>query len=298
MKMEPPGLGVYEKGMPGSLSLEEKLAHAARSGFDYMELSIDETDEKLARLLWGTREIRALREAQDSAGIPIISLCLSGHRKYPLGHPDPSIQRESLRIMHGAILLAARLGLRLIQIAGYDVYYEPSTERTGEIFGENLARSVEMAAREGVVLAFETMETGFLNTVGKALSWVDRIQSPYLQIYPDLGNITNAALTHGTDVLADLAAGRGHLAALHLKESKPGTFREVPYGQGHVRFPEAVAVALKLGVRLFVGEFWYTGQEDWRDIMRGNEVFLRGALHRGQAIAEGGLRDARTGRSR
>jgi len=295
--MEPPALGVYEKGMPVSLSLSDKLMEAARSGFDSMELSIDETDEKLARLNWETGEIRALCEAQDRAGIAIRSLCLSGHRKYPLGHPDPAVQRESLRIMRGAIRLSARMGIPLIQLAGYDVYYEPSTERTSEIFGENLTRSVEMAAREGVVLAFETMETEFLNTVGKALSWVDRIQSPYLQIYPDLGNITNAALTHGTDVLADLAAGRGHLAALHLKESKPGIFREVPYGEGHVRFSEAAAVALKLGVRMFVGEFWYTGQDNWRDIMKGNEEFLRTALRRGETLAEGTYRGAGTGGS-
>ncbi len=29
------------------------------------------------------------------------------------------------------------------------------------------------------------METAFMNTVGKAMAYVDRIQSPYLQVYPD-----------------------------------------------------------------------------------------------------------------
>jgi hypothetical protein len=37
----------------------------------------------------------------------------------------------------------------------------------------------------GCHLAFETMETAFMNTVGKAMAYVDRIQSPYLQVYPD-----------------------------------------------------------------------------------------------------------------
>ena len=43
-------LGLYEKAMPGSLALEEKLSLARKSGFDWMELSVDESEEKLRRL--------------------------------------------------------------------------------------------------------------------------------------------------------------------------------------------------------------------------------------------------------
>lgn len=271
-------LGLYEKSMPGSLTLAEKLGETGRAGFDYLELSIDETDEKLARLDWSGAEILTLREAQEETGVPIGSICLSGHRRFPLGHPDPDVQRESLAIMEKAIRLAARLGARIIQIAGYDVYYEASTAATAENFARNLLRSVEMASRWGVLLAFETMETDFMNTVGKAMAWVRKADSPYLQVYPDLGNITNAALAAGLDPLADLREGKGHIAALHLKETKPGIFREVPYGAGHVRFAEAAEAALEMGVRLFVGEFWYTGEPDWRKTLASSERFLRQAL--------------------
>ena len=271
-------LGLYEKSMPGSLSIGEKLREAGAAGFDYLELSIDETDEKLARLDWSKSEIGALREVQEETGVPIGSICLSGHRRFPLGHPDPEVQRQSLAIMEKAIRLAARLGARIIQVAGYDVYYEASTAATAENFARNLMLSVEMAARWGVTLAFETMETEFMNTVGKAMSWVEKADSPYLQVYPDLGNITNAALAAGRDPLADLREGKGHIVALHLKETKPGIFREVPYGTGHVRFAESAAAALDLGVRLFVGEFWYTGEADWRKTLVSSERFLRQAL--------------------
>ncbi len=43
-------LGLYEKAMPGYLSMAEKLRAAKKAGYDYVELSIDETDEKLHRL--------------------------------------------------------------------------------------------------------------------------------------------------------------------------------------------------------------------------------------------------------
>ena len=89
-----------------------------------------------------------------------------------------------------------------------------------------------MAAKAGVMMGFETMETEFMNTVEKAMVYVNRVNSPYLNVYPDLGNVTNAAVTYGTDVEEDLETGRGHLAAMHLKETLPGKFREIPFGTG------------------------------------------------------------------
>ncbi|MDR1469877.1 MAG: L-ribulose-5-phosphate 3-epimerase [Spirochaetaceae bacterium] len=274
-------LGLYEKAMPGNLTLEEKLAAAGEAGYDFLELSIDETDEKLARLDWTDSEVCALRRSIEQTGTPIRSICLSGHRRFPLGDPDAATRTRSLAIMEKAVRLAARLGARVIQIAGYDVYYKPGDEATRAYFAENLARSVEIAAAHAVMLAFETMETPFLNTVEKAVSWVDRIRSPYLAVYPDLGNITCAADGDRNRVHADLESGRGHIAALHLKETKPGVFREVPYGSGHVDFAGGIQSAWNLGVRMYTAEFWWTGGvpydgRAWKTLLHENARFLRG----------------------
>jgi predicted hexulose-6-phosphate isomerase len=267
--------------MPGALSLRQKLGEAKNAGFDYLELSIDETDEKLARLSWKEDELGILRRSMAEEGVPIRSICLSAHRRFPLGDPDSAVQRRSLKIMEDAIALAVRLGVRIIQIAGYDVYYKPPDEQSRAVFADNLEICASMAAREGVILAFETMETPFMDTVEKAMRWVRRFPSPYLQVYPDIGNITNAALLYGSPVSADLEQGAGHIAALHLKETKPGVYREVPYGAGHVDFTAAAKTAFRLGVRLFVGEFWYTGAENWRETLGENSRFLRRALDAG-----------------
>ena len=268
-------LGLYEKSMPDTLTLREKLTAAKDAGYDFLELSIDETDKKLARLNWSKAQRWEALSDMQAAGLPIRSICLSGHRKYPLGHPDPAVQARSLQIMAGAISLAEDLGIRIIQLAGYDVYYEPGNEQTRANFEINLRKSVDMAAKAGVILAFETMETAFLNTVEKAMYWVDRIDSPYLQVYPDAGNITNAAVAEGRDVLADLRTGNGHLAAVHLKETIPGVFREVPYGTGHVDFAAITKAAMDLGVRRYLAEFWYGKNTEWQQVLRDNNRFLR-----------------------
>ena len=272
-------LGLYEKSMPGSLSLAEKLTETREAGFDYLELSIDESEEKLSRLEWGRDEVRSLQTHVLETGIPIKSICLSGHRRFPLGDPDPVARQRGMDIMEKAVVLASRIGIGIIQIAGYDVYYKASTEETAGYFAENLEKSVCLAAREGIILAFETMETPFIDTTEKAAYWTKKFPSPYLQIYPDTGNITNAAVKYGSSVKEDLEKGAGHIAALHLKESKPGVYREVPYGKGYVNFREAVETVWGMGVRRYVAEFWYMpGDDTWRTIMKKNCVFLRNII--------------------
>lgn len=267
-------LGLYEKSMPNSLSWEEKLNCAKECGFDTLEVSIDETDEKLARLDMTAEERRQLVELMFKCGIEIRTMCLSGHRKYPLGSTDEVTRNKGMEIMKKAIDLASDIGVRIIQLAGYDVYYEEGNEQTRLYFEENLKKSVEMAANKGVILAFETMETEFMNTIEKAMEFVKLVNSPYLQVYPDCGNITNASLDYGTSPIEDFETGRGHISAVHLKETVPGKFREITFGTGHVNFEEIIKKSWELGVRKFTAEFWYVGNDDWKDVIKNTKAFM------------------------
>ncbi len=270
-------IGLYEKAMPSTLTWREKLECAKECGYDFVEISIDEKDEKLERLNWTAQERQELVNLMKEVGLPIRSMCLSGHRKYPMGSADPAIRARSMEIMEKAIELADDLGIRIIQLAGYDVYYEESSAESKALFLENLKKAATMAAVKGVVLGFETMETEFMNTVWKSMFYVERVNSPYLGVYPDSGNLTNAAVTYKDDVLSDLESGRGHIVAMHLKETVPGVFREVPFCTGHVDFPAVIALAWKLGIRRYVTEMWYVGNDEtWKsDIKFANTQMSR-----------------------
>ncbi|MDR3162088.1 MAG: L-ribulose-5-phosphate 3-epimerase [Spirochaetaceae bacterium] len=267
-------IGLYEKAMPPALSWKEKLETAKDAGYDFVEISIDETEEKLSRLAMSRADRLTLLKEMYDTRMPIMTMCLSGHRKYPLGSEDPAVRSRSLQIMEDAIRLAGDLGIRVIQLAGYDVYYDESNDKTRRLFFEGLQIAVKMAAARAVMLAFETMETELLNTVEKAMAYVRQINSPYLLVYPDCGNITNAAKQYGSDELADLRCGKGAIAALHLKETLPGKFREIPYGTGHVNFEGIIRTALSMNVRLFVTEFWHTGEADYRATIRNSKDFI------------------------
>ena len=263
--MKPYSISLYEKAMRSSLSWEEKLLCAKECGYDFVEISIDETEEKLARLDWSRQERLDMVALIRETGIPLSSMCLSGHRKFPFGASDPAARERSLVIMEKAIDLACDLGIRIIQLAGYDVYYEEGTEESERLFRENLAKATAMAAAKGVIMGFETMETPFMNTTQKAMKYVSLINSPYLGVYPDSGNLTNAAVTYGTSVIDDLETGRGHIFAFHLKETVPGKFREIPYFTGHVDFDAVIRKTWDMGVRRYVTEMWDVGKDSWKD---------------------------------
>lgn len=274
-KNKPYTLCLYEKAMPSSLSWIEKLNTAKAAGFDAVEISIDETDAKLSRIEPGHPVRAELKAAMAETGIPVLTMCLSGHRKYPFGSHDEAIRARSLDIMAKALDFAQDIGIRIIQLAGYDVYYETGDESTRQWFEVNLRKATEMAAQAGVMLGFETMETLFMDTATKAMRYVSAIDSPYLQIYPDIGNLTNASRISGVSVGHDLRNAKGHIAAAHLKEIIEGHYREIPFGTGDTHYVEALDELIHQGVRFFTGEFWYVGQPTWVEDLAFANTYLR-----------------------
>ena len=258
-------IGLYEKAMRNTLTWKEKLQCAKECGYDYLEISIDATEEKINRIYMDTEEKREIMEAIFDTGIPIGSMSVSALTKYALGDPDQAVRDRGMEIAENSIQLSSALGVRTVMIPGYDIYYGESTIETKRYFLENIRKIAEIAEREGILVGFETMENNFMNTTGKAVQYVNMVDSAYLKIYPDAGNITNAAVANRHDVCEDLSLGKGKLIALHLKETKPDVYREVPFLTGHVEFERIINTAWKLGVRRYVTELWDVGQPQWKE---------------------------------
>ena len=258
-------IGLYEKAIRNTLTWKEKLQCAKECGYDYLEISIDATEEKINRIYMDTEEKREIMEAIFDTGIPIGSMSVSALTKYALGDPDQAVRDRGMEIAEKSIQLASALGVRTVMIPGYDIYYGESTIETKRYFLENIRKIAEIAEREGILVGFETMENNFMNTTGKAVQYVNMVDSAYLKIYPDAGNITNAAVANRHDVCEDLSLGKGKLIALHLKETKPDVYREVPFLTGHVEFERIINTAWKLGVRRYVTELWDVGQPQWKE---------------------------------
>lgn len=279
-KIRPYLLGCYEKAMPNNLTIKDKLKYAKEAGFDYLEISIDETNEKLERLDYSDEMINRIHLAMIEHNFPILTMCLSGHRKYPLGSHDEATRLKSLHIFEKACIFASKLGIRIIQLAGYDVYYEEHDELTQKMFETNLKKCVEIASKFGIILGFETMETPFMDTVKKSMFYVNLINSPYLNVYPDIGNLTNSNRKYSTSIEFDLLSGKGKIVAAHLKEIIEGHYREIPFGTGDTLYDASLKTLRDLNVRMFTGEFWYVGNKHWINDLKFANQYLREKLSR------------------
>ncbi|WP_151994088.1 L-ribulose-5-phosphate 3-epimerase [Buttiauxella massiliensis] len=246
-------LGIYEKALPAGECWRERLQLAASLEFDFVEMSIDETDERLARLDWSREQRFSLVQAIADTGVRVPSICLSAHRRYPLGSEDDEIRNHGLEIMRKAIKFAQDVGVRVIQLAGYDVYYQQANDETRRRFREGLTQAVEMASRAQVTLAMEIMDYPLMNSISKAMGYAHYLNNPWFQLYPDIGNLS----AWDNDVQMELEAGRGHIVAVHVKDTKPGVFKNVPFGSGVVAFEDCFATLKRSGYRgPYLIEMW------------------------------------------
>ena len=225
-------LGIYEKAMLSDMSWEARLEVAEEVGYEFIEMSIDESDQRIERLSWTRRQRDAFNRAVAQSGICVPIMALTALRKFPLGSLDDAVRQRSLGLVRDSIRLAADIGVSVIQLAAYDVFYEDSSEETQRRFLDGATRSAELAEAAGVILSLEVMDIEYTNSVAKLTEIVRAVDSPRLRVYADFGNIC----AWGGDLESDLEAGKGCLMGVHVKDSLPNTFRRVPFGEGIVDF--------------------------------------------------------------
>jgi L-ribulose-5-phosphate 3-epimerase len=236
-------VGVYEKAFPADYSLEQILTSAKQIGYDFVEISIDESSARLERLFWTHAERALLRQAIFDIGMPIWGMGVSAHRKFPLGSASPELRKKGLDILYRSIELASDLGVKVIQIMGYDAFYEPSNESTQACYLEGLRAGVYWASTAGIMLGLENGDHELVDSVEKTMRFVNILNSPWFQAYPDIGNMTAA----GHSPLEQLPLAAGHILGVHVKDTRPGELRGVPLEHGIVPFPETFRLLARMG---------------------------------------------------
>ncbi|WP_342269234.1 L-ribulose-5-phosphate 3-epimerase [Spiroplasma endosymbiont of Aspidapion aeneum] len=257
--------GIYEKALPPG-DLEEKIIYASNAKFDFLEMSIDESDKRLMRLNMDDKYIEKILSICKNNNIFIRSICFSAQRRYPLGSHNENIRKQSIEMLKQCILLAFKLNIRIIQIAGYDVFYEEKDDNTKKWFIEGLNEGLWFANIYGVNLSIEIMDDPFINSITKYLELKKRCQSPWLSVYPDLGNLS---AWNKKNTIIELEKGFGEIVALHIKDTLEvkddfkGKFKNVNFGEGCVDFKKIFKYLKdKKYSGSFLIEAWY---EDFPD---------------------------------
>lgn len=270
-----PWLGLYEKALPIELPWRQRLATTKILGFQFMEMSIDESEVRQQRLDWTYQQRLEFINNKLESGIDVPGICLSAHRQYPFGSAQLGVRQKARELLEKALVLSVDLGMRYIQIAGYDVYYESSDRYSQQRFIDGMQWAISQAAKAQIMLSVEIMDTPFINSISRWREIFKVINNPWFSVYPDIGNLS----AWQNDLQYELTCGIDKITAIHLKDTLPvtykscGQFRGVPFGKGCVDFRHAFSVLRKLDYQgPYLLEMWARG--DGQDKHRINEAKL------------------------
>ena len=270
-------VGLYEKALPKSLSWEERLIQTRKTGFDFLEISIDDTDERINRLEWTDQERKTIKNLVEKTGVKIQSLSLSAHRRFPLGSASAETRTRALDIFKKSIELAIELNVRTILLGGAEDYYQDVDQYSRDRFLENLGRGFELASGSGVMLALENWDIQ-INTLSRVMEYVHYFNSPWFQTYTDLGNL----IFSGVDVVSQLEEVKGHIAALHVKDTLPGQLRYVSPGEGKVPFVDAFEKLAEIGFQApVVLELWTEDYPNAVELVTDAGKYIRAQMEEG-----------------
>ena len=268
-------LGIYEKAIDNRLSWQEKLRLAWESGFDCLEMSIDATPQRMNRL-YDTQTVHQVCGAIQRTGVPIHTMALTALRQYPLGSEDEAVRDKALELVRKAVDLSAACGIGVIHLAGYDEHGDKCNSRTALRFRDGIRTCLDYALPRGITLAIETMDTPFMGSCRNIMA-LRREVGQELQCYVDVGNLTAS----GLDAAADVALGAGAIAGVHLKDTRPGVYRDILFGDGTVDFAVCLQALKNAGYQgTMVAEMWSYDDPAFHGNLKKASVFLREKLAR------------------
>ena len=120
------------------------------------------------------------------------------------------------------------------------------------------------------MLGLENLDTPFVDGIGKALAIIREIDSPWLQLYPDIGNLAAA----GYNPPDELIQAKNRVLGIHIKDAMPQVIRGIPFEKGIVPFRETFHALAQTG-------FWgVLGVEMWGHMNAGEDPVAAAAAAR------------------
>ena len=102
-------------------------------------------------------------------------------------------------------------------------------------------------------------------------------------MYPDIGNLAE----HGLDVVAEIKRGENHYVGLHVKDTRPGEPRRVPFGEGITPFVAAFRALndVNYGGPVML-EMWNDDSPDSLQIIKDARVWVVDKMIAGGLVSE------------
>ncbi|NLX14484.1 MAG: sugar phosphate isomerase/epimerase [Phycisphaerales bacterium] len=255
-------VGLYM--VEGSESVLDQFKLLKDLGFDGVEVtggSYSSRDEIVA--------------ARDKTGLPIHSVVVGSHWKYPLSDPDPEIREKGLEGLKHDLGEAKFFGANVILFVPARVDERTAYDEAYTRSQEGIRKTLPLAEKLGITILIENVWNNFLLSPLEAVRYVDEFNSPFVKAYFDVGNI----MLYGWPEHWIRILGK-RIRRIHIKEfsrrkaQDEGLWKgfEVELLEGDNNWPAIMKTVQATGYNEEIG--WYTAEIPGGD---------RGRL---QAIAE------------
>lgn len=247
--------------LPERSSLEERFALARDLGFHGLEVRPAD-DIVLAR---------QMREVAQKTGIVLHSVMYGGWHA-PLSSPDKSTAEKGADDVRNALKFAKEVGadgvLLVPAVVNEHVRYVEAYERSQRYLKQLAKQAEELRVR----ILVENVWNNFLLSPLEFARYIDEINSPWVQVYFDVGNV----LVFGWPEDWIRTLGK-RIKKVHLKDFKKGPRQFVNLREGDVNWREVLKALREVG---------YTGYLT-AELRGGDEEYLRDMSLRMDAIIRG-----------
>ena len=161
----------------------EKLAEVKALGFDGIEGSSP-----------GIEDVAAYRSKAEEAGLPIHGVVCQGHWQERLSSPDESVREKGRQNLETAIRDARSLGgSSVLLVPGKVTGDEETHDHVWQRSIEQIRKALPVASWEGIHILVETVWNGFCYDPQQLADYIDEIDSPWVKVYFDIGNMQKFA---------------------------------------------------------------------------------------------------------
>ncbi|MDD9265626.1 sugar phosphate isomerase/epimerase family protein [Paenibacillus sp. GCM10023248] len=247
--------GINIWSFPGSMKVEACISVAKEAGFDGIELALNETGE--LSLESNESEIKRYRQVADEQGIELTSLASGLYWTYPITSAKAGTRQKSKDIVKKQLESAAILGVDTILVVpgAVGVDFIPDSEvvpydQAYDYALEGISELAEVAESYKVSIGIENVWNKFLLSPLELRDFIDKINSPYVGSYFDVGNVVYAGYPeHWISIL------NKRIKKVHFKDYRRaagGLHGFVDLLAGDVNYPEVVKALQAIGYEDYV----------------------------------------------
>lgn len=219
----------------------------------------------------------AADRAANRYGLPIEVV----NGTFNMAHPDASVREEGLRRFDILTKASAALGAKYISLCSgsrnadhlWSWSAENDSKEAWDDMYSTIARAVEMAERENIVLAIESEAANIIDTPENARKIMDTIGSPNLKMILDCANLFHRGMAHPENVHHVLEHAfellGNDIVIAHGKDIREGDSIDFcGTGRGIVDFAYVAGELRKLG---YTGDMFLHGIYEEDDMVRARE---------------------------